>query len=187
MAATSPFPPSRIGALVTQLASLLKTANQTVSFAETATGGLISSSLLSVPGASKIFRGALTLYTLESRVAYAGWTQQDIDNYRGPTTQIVEGMAKHVRGELKADWVLAESGTAGPTGGKTRNRTPGYVALAVAGEKGVWTKEVETGTGERVENMLNFAEEGLKLLIAALEGKVKPDGEQGGEQGGVRL
>jgi nicotinamide mononucleotide (NMN) deamidase PncC len=66
----------------------------------------------------------MKLYTLESRIAFAGWTQSHIDNYAGPTPDIVKGLAEHVRTTLSSTYTLAESGTAGPTGGKTRNRTP---------------------------------------------------------------
>jgi len=121
------------------------------------------------------------LYTLESRINYAGWTQENIANYKGPTTEIVSGLGKKVRADLGSTWVLAESGTAGPTGGNTRNRTPGYVALAVVGEEGVWTREVETGTKDRVENMLRFAEEGIKFLLEVVKGEVKPDGDEQGK------
>ena len=170
------FPSARLVQLIETLVTHLKTSGQTVSFVETATGGILGSSLLAVPGTSKVFRGGLTLYTLESRIAYGGWTQADVDKYSGPTTDIVKGLATHVRKDLKADWVLAESGTAGPTGGKTRNRTPGYVALAVVGADGSWTREVETGLGtDRVSNMLRFAEEGVKLLLEAVQGSLPLD------------
>jgi nicotinamide mononucleotide (NMN) deamidase PncC len=89
-----------------------------------AAGGLISAGILSTPGASRVYKGGLTLYTLESRIAYAGWTQASIENYRGPTTDIVAGIAKHVRQTLGSTYAIGESGTAGPTGGDTRNRTP---------------------------------------------------------------
>ncbi|KAG8626930.1 hypothetical protein KVT40_005875 [Elsinoe batatas] len=171
------FSPPTLSPLITRLASHLHSATQTITFVETATGGLLSSSLLSTPGASKIYRGGLTVYTLESRLAFAGWTQADLDAYRGPTPSVVSGLARNVREKLGADWVLAESGTAGPTGGNARNRTPGYVALAVVGEGGTWTREVETGSKDRVENMLRFAEEGVKFALEVVEGKVKPDGE----------
>ena len=49
--------------------------------AETAAGGLVSAALLSVPGASRYFRGGLTVYTPASRAAYAGWTEQDVAGY----------------------------------------------------------------------------------------------------------
>ena len=89
-----------------------------------AAGGIISASLLSTPGASGFYKGGLTLYTLESRIAFAGWTQESIKNYKGPTPEIVAGLAENVRGKLGSTYTICESGTAGPTGGSTKNRTP---------------------------------------------------------------
>lgn len=64
------------------------------------------------------------LYTLESRIAFAGWTPEHIKSYSGPTPEIVAGLASNVRGKLGSTYTVSESGTAGPTGGPTRNRTP---------------------------------------------------------------
>lgn len=81
--------------------------------------------------------------------------------------------------DLGSTFCLAESGTAGPTGGNTHNRRPGFVALAVCerreGECRVWTKEINTGSEERSQNMLRFAEEGLRLLIQVVKGEIEPD------------
>lgn len=105
------------------------------------------------------------MYTLESRVAFAGWTQETIQNYKGPTPDVVSGLAEHVRNTLGSTYTICESGTAGPTGGNTRNRTPGYVALAIATEKGTPTREVETGLGgDREKNMMAFAVVALEFL-----------------------
>lgn len=57
-------------------------------------------------------------------MAFAGWTGEAIKAYKGPTEDVVKGLAEHVRGTLKATYCLCESGTAGPTGGNTRNRIP---------------------------------------------------------------
>lgn len=168
------FPPAEIREILTQVSALLKERNETVSIAETAAGGLISSSLLSQPGASGIYKGGLTLYTLPSRIAYAGWSQDTIANYKGPTTDIVTGLAKHVRKDLESTYTIAESGTAGPTGGSTPNRKPGYVALAVDCDKGTFTKELNTGLGtDRVANMKRFAVEALTLLKEVMKDEAK--------------
>ena len=134
---------------------------------------------MSTAGASKFYKGGLTLYTLESRVAFAGWTQETIQKYKGPTPDVVAGLAEHVRKTLGSTYTICESGTAGPTGGATRNRTPyvplsimitadrsrGYVALAIATENVTHTREVETGLGEdREKNMMAFAIAGLTFL-----------------------
>ncbi|KAF2084111.1 hypothetical protein K490DRAFT_39433 [Saccharata proteae CBS 121410] len=174
MASPSKFPPSSVRAVVTEVAALLKERKETVSVAETAAGGIISAAILSTPGASGIYKGGLTLYTLESRIAYAGWTQETIKSYSGPTPQIVQGLAENVRKTLGSTYTICESGTAGPTGGTTKNRTPGYVALAISSEKGTTTKEVETGLGgDREANMVAFAVEALSLLRDVVKGDVK--------------
>jgi nicotinamide mononucleotide (NMN) deamidase PncC len=76
------FPPADFEPLLTQIAANLTKNKQKISIAETAAGGLISASLLSVAGASAYFAGGATLYTLPSRKAYAGWTQADLDKYK---------------------------------------------------------------------------------------------------------
>ncbi|MCJ1439054.1 hypothetical protein MMC27_008445 [Xylographa pallens] len=175
----SEFPPPGMREVTSEVATLLRQKVETISIAETAAGGIISAALLSTPGASKFYKGGLTLYTLESRIAFAGWTQDDVHSYKGPTPAIVSGLAASVRKALGSTYALCESGTAGPTGGSTRNRTPsvttfcltvahfysGYVALAVATANGTYTQEVETGLGgDREKNMIAFAIIALNFL-----------------------
>lgn len=107
-------------------------------------------------------------------MAFAGWTQANIDAYKGPTPDIVSGLAEHTRQTLGATYALSESGTAGPTGGSTPNRTPGYVALAVAGPEATVTREWNSGHGKRDENMIEFAREALTLLRDVVTGSAKP-------------
>ncbi|KAI4260180.1 MAG: hypothetical protein L6R42_004190 [Xanthoria sp. 1 TBL-2021] len=162
----STFPPSSIRPILNEVASLLTSRNETISVAETAAGGIISASLLSVPGASKFYRGGLTLYTLESRVQFAGWTEENKKNYSGPNAEVVSGLAKNVKEKLGSTYCLCESGTAGPGGsGATPNRKPDFVALAIASENGVVTEETTSGAnGDREKNMVEFARLGLELL-----------------------
>ncbi|MCJ1368469.1 hypothetical protein MMC16_007613 [Acarospora aff. strigata] len=170
----SDFPPAAVKPLAEEVAALLKERKETVTIAETAAGGIISASLLATPGASGFYKGGLTLYTLESRVAFAGWTQDTIKDYKGPTPEIVSTLADNVRKTLGSTYTICESGTAGPTGGSTRNRTPGYVALAVSTDRGTYTREVETGLGgDREKNMVAFAAEALKLLRDVMRGNAK--------------
>ncbi|KAL5497843.1 hypothetical protein ACEPAH_2774 [Sanghuangporus vaninii] len=173
VAHTAIFPPAPLRALVTKIAPILTERKQSVAVAETACGGLISAALLSVPGASAYYKGGLTLYTLPSRIAYAGWTEESVKGYSGPTPEIVVGLAKNALRTLKPTYVIGESGTAGPTGGTNRNRTPGYVALAVVSEEGEVKREVETGTSERDVNMIKFAEAALQLFLEVLQGDAK--------------
>ena len=79
-----------------------------------------------------------------------------------------------MRKDLESTYTIAESGTAGPTGGQTPNRKPGYVALVVDCESGSFTKELNTELGgDRVANMIRFAVEAFTLLKEVIEGKAK--------------
>lgn len=102
------FPPAVLKTAAEVVATLLRTRQETISVAETAAGGLISAALLSTPGASKFYKGGLTLYTLESRIAFAGWTQANIDGYKGPTPEIVSNLAENVRGRLGSTYCVSE-------------------------------------------------------------------------------
>jgi nicotinamide mononucleotide (NMN) deamidase PncC len=105
---SSAFPPPALAAAAEEVATLLRERKETISVAETAAGGLVSAALLATPGASRIYRGGLTLYTLPSRVAFAGWTQDNIDKYDGPTPELVAGLASHVRKTLESDYCVGE-------------------------------------------------------------------------------
>jgi len=184
------FPPVELRPLIEEIGKLLKENGQTVSVAETAAGGIISACLLSIPGASGFYKGGLTLYTLESRIAFAGWTEETLKGYKwvsflcvfsvcinsshfdsGPTPEVVSGLAKNVREKLQSTYTICESGTAGPTGNPAlRNRTPGYVALAIASHDAVVTREVETGLFDREANMVAFSAAALTLLRDILKG-----------------
>ncbi|KAL8652180.1 MAG: hypothetical protein Q9210_002836 [Variospora velana] len=167
---SSEFPPASIRPILNEIAQLLSSREETISVAETAAGGIISASLLSVPGASKYYRGGLTLYTLESRIQFAGWTEDTKKNYNGPNKEVVSALAQNVREKLGSTYCLSESGTAGPgASGSNKERRPDFVALAVASDRGVVTEEQTTGIGgNREKNMVEFARLGFELLKKAI-------------------
>lgn len=51
---------------------------------------------------------ALQLYTLQSRIQFAGWTQASIDGYKGPTPEIVAGLAENIRAKLESTYCVSE-------------------------------------------------------------------------------
>ena len=53
-------------------------------------------------------RVVFQVYTLESRVAFAGWTQANIENYKGPSPEVVSGLAENVRQKLGSTYTVCE-------------------------------------------------------------------------------
>jgi nicotinamide-nucleotide amidase len=67
---------------------------------------------------------------------------------------------------MAADWGLAETGAAGPTGNRYGDAA-GHCCLAVLGAQEL-AATIETGSGDRGANMTRFALAALQLLERAL-------------------
>ena len=98
------------------VAQLLKQRGETVAVAETSTGGLISSALLAVPGASAYYKGGSVIYTLESRRELLGINRSQVEGLEPMTEAMALRFAEVARAQLKVTWSIAELGIAGPTG-----------------------------------------------------------------------
>ncbi|KAH7928808.1 hypothetical protein BV22DRAFT_1102774 [Leucogyrophana mollusca] len=169
------FPPPSFRPLLIEIAALLTSTSSTLSVAETTTGGLVSAALLSVPGASKWYIGGATLYTGKSRRAFAGWTDENFKDYKGPTPELVAGLAVDIRKQLDTTYCIGESGATGPTvPGKPFVHVAGQTCIAFASsDGGIATRVVETGIAHREQNMVAFAEGTLQFVRDILVGDVK--------------
>jgi len=153
--------------LTEEIATLLKSRREKVAVAESSAGGLISAALLSVPGASAYYAGGGVVYTLASRTQLAGSDPALYENYRGTTPEMLASLAESMRERLGADWCIAESGLAGPTGSRRSSAPVGRTALAVAGP--VARSDIqETGLDDRAENMVEFTTRALRFLKDAI-------------------
>ena len=153
-------------ALAQEIARLLTEREQTVCVAEGTAGGLISAALLWVPGASRYYAGGGVVYTLNSRTALAGVDPREYENYQGSTPEMILSVARSMRERLGSTWCIAESGLAGPTGGRS-GRPPGRTNLAVAGPI-TRSEVVETGSDDREANMIEFTTLALRYLRDAV-------------------
>jgi nicotinamide-nucleotide amidase len=149
-----------------KLGAILKGRGHTVAVSESSAGGLISASLLSVPGASAYFLGGGVVYTRQARSALLGITDAEMQGIRSSSEPYARLLARTVRHRFGATWGIAETGATGPTGNRYGDKA-GHSCLAVSGpvEKVI---TLETGSADRVANMRAFAARLLDLLEEAL-------------------
>jgi len=142
--------------------ALLKRNGQTVAVAESSAGGLISASLLAVPGASAYFLGGAVVYTGAARAGLLGIGDDAMAGMRASTEPYAQLKARSVRAALGTTWGLSETGASGPTGNRYGD-TAGHACIAVVGPvERVMT--LETGDADREANMWAFAKAALDLL-----------------------
>ncbi|MFA7295608.1 MAG: CinA family protein [Dehalococcoidia bacterium] len=157
--------------LAEAIAAALIRHDETIAVSDGTTGGLISAALLAVPGASSYYRGGGVLYTLRSRIALAGMPAEAYADYRGTTPEMLADLAEALRVRLDATWAIAESGLAGPTGGRS-GAAPGRTTVAIAGPRP--TVEVhETGSNARTANMSAFTTIALRLLRDTIQASAR--------------
>ncbi|MDP6352463.1 MAG: CinA family protein [Alphaproteobacteria bacterium] len=145
----------------------LKGRGETVAVAESSTGGLISASLLAIPGASAFLLGGGVIYTMAARRALLPDAGDALDGVRSASEPYALWLARTMRAHLGSSWGLAETGAAGPTGNRYGD-PPGHSCMAVVGPvERVLT--LETGRAERQANMWAFAESAFLLFEKALD------------------
>ena len=150
-----------------KVAALLKARNETVAVAESSSGGLISAALLAVPGASAYFAGGAVLYTRNALLKLMNTSEERIKGPQPGSGENALLRAQLVREQLSATWGVSEAGVAGPTGSRY-GHAPGHSAIAVSGPS-EQSKTIETGSADRMENMLAFSQAALELLAATIE------------------
>jgi len=142
--------------------ALLKERKQTIGVAESSAGGLISATLVAVPGASAFYLGGSVIYTVSAREGFLALEKIHVTGMRSASEPYAQLLAKRVREKLGATWGLAETGASGPTGNRYGD-APGHACIAVSGPvEAVIT--LETGSAEREANMWRFARRALALL-----------------------
>lgn len=157
-------------ALGARAGELLKERGEKVAVGETSAGGLISASLLAVPGASAYFAGGAITYSARAIRGLAGI---DIEKMRAEGIRSSsEPYALLLAGEIRArhgriSWGLSETGAAGPEGNPYGDPA-GHTCMAVVGPVSV-ARTLRTGSNDRVANMWAFAEATLKLFVEVLE------------------
>src|SRR5450631_3271584 len=146
-----------------KIAARLIERRQTVAVAESSTGGLISASLLAVPGASAYFLGGGIIYTRDARRILMDIPDEAMKGIRSASEPYAKLLASQVRKRFATDWGLSKPRATGPTGNRYGDAA-GHSCMAVAGPAdSVFT--LETGSADRFANMQVFASTALNLLL----------------------
>ena len=101
-----------------------------ISFAESCTGGLLSSAITSISGSSKIFSLGLVAYSNQSKIKILKIPKKTIKKYGAVSEQVCSSMAKNVSKIGKTIMSVSITGIAGPKGG-TKKKPVGLVYIGI--------------------------------------------------------
>ncbi len=130
--------------------ALLEEKNLMLACAESCTGGLLSSRLTDVPGASKAFLGTVVSYSNEAKIRLLGVSKKTLENFGAVSEEVAGEMAAGACNALSADVAISITGIAGPGGGSAE-KPVGTVCFGLASPGQVKTrKEFFPGDRDRV-------------------------------------
>ena len=115
---------------VKKIVTKLKNKKLKISFAESCTGGLLSSTITSVSGSSKVFTLGLVAYSNQSKTKVLKVPKNIVKKYGSVSEQICLAMVKNLNKISKTNISVSITGIAGPNGG-TKIKPVGLVYLGI--------------------------------------------------------
>lgn len=146
---------------------VLRARQQTVGFAESCTGGLLSAKMAAIAGVSDVFLGSLVSYSNLAKENLLGVSPHTLKLDGAVSDRVVRQMACGARKQLKTNWAVAITGIAGPSGG-TLEKPVGTVWFAVTGPQ-VDVTEKKNFSGDRNQIQEQSAQFALELLLGELK------------------
>lgn len=141
---------------------LLTKRGLSLAVAESCTGGLISSRITDLPGASRFFEAGIVTYSAKTKERFLGIPKETLHSHGVVSSETAREMAERVRSLAGTDYALSVTGNLGPEVLEDKER--GLVFIAVSGRKRTVVSELRL-KGQRAENKEAAAAQALHRLL----------------------
>ncbi len=145
------------------IAEALRRKGQTVAIAESLTGGLLGHQFTEIPGVSDVFLAGFVTYSNAAKVNVLGVDRKTLNGEGAVSEGVARQMAKGALARGSADFAVATTGIAGPTGGSAE-KPVGLCWVAAASKSGEDWAESRVHGGSRGEIKRRSATHALDLL-----------------------
>lgn len=147
-----------------ELQDILRNNKKTITTAESCTGGLVASMITKVSGSSDIFNGSIVSYSNKIKNQELNVNNETLEKFGAVSTEVVNEMLDGAIKKFEADFAIAISGIAGPTGA-TKNKPVGTVVIGISNANNVKTINTFYFKGTREEVQIQAAKTSLKKIL----------------------
>ena len=151
-----------------KIVALLKKKKLKISFAESCTGGLLSSAITSVNGSSKVFSIGLVTYSNEAKITVLKVAKNIIKKYGAVSIQCCMAMATNLSKISKSKICISITGIAGPKGG-SKQKPIGLVYIGIKIGKKVTVNKCNFRNKGRVFIQKQTVKKTLNLLLKLIK------------------
>ena len=152
--------------IVEKIIQNLTEQNQTITFAESCTGGRIAVAFTAISGASNVLNGSCVTYSNEIKHKWLGVENDILEEFGAVSEECVIQMLDGIQKMAQSDYAIAVSGIAGPTGG-TEFKPVGtvYIGLLTPTSKEIFHCHFKGSRVEVQEQSTSFAIEKLAKTL----------------------
>ncbi|ASP21450.1 nicotinamide-nucleotide amidohydrolase PncC [Antarctobacter heliothermus] len=139
---------------------------QTVTTAESCTGGMVAAAITDIAGSSAAFERGFVTYSNLAKTEMLGVSPATLEAHGAVSEEVAREMAMGARGAARANVAVAISGIAGPGGSEFKPE--GRVCYGLATANGVTTQTIDHGALGRAEVRAAARDHALRLLMSGL-------------------
>ncbi len=151
-----------------KLVKLLKKKKLKISFAESCTGGLLSSSITSVSGSSKVFTLGLVTYSNQAKINVLKVPKKIIIKYGAVSYETCLSMVINLNKISKTNISVSITGVAGPRGG-TRQKPVGIVFIGIKKNNKTLVKKFLFKSKKRNTIQRSAVNKALNLILSFIK------------------
>ena len=151
-----------------KIVSLLKRKKLKISLAESCTGGMLSSTITSVSGSSKVFTMGLVTYSNQSKTSILKVPQKIIKKYGAVSVQCCLAMVNNLSKISKSKVCVSITGIAGPKGG-SKQKPVGLVYIGIKVGKKVVVNKCNFKNKGRIFIQKQTVKKTLNLLVQSIK------------------
>ena len=157
---------NQISQLVQDVVAEALRLNVTFGFAESCTGGLVSSQVTKLPGVSKVYNGSIVAYSNSLKERLLNVSVNDLKEYGAVSSEVAKAMAQGALPALGVNFAISLTGIAGPDGGSVE-KPVGLVWFGYASHNAGSKSEKKIFSGTREQIQLQATHHALTLLKEA--------------------
>ncbi|MFW2601312.1 CinA family protein [Aliarcobacter butzleri] len=147
-----------------ELQDILRNNKKTITTAESCTGGLVASMITKISGSSDIFNGSIVSYSNKIKNQELNVNNETLEKFGAVSTEVVNEMLDGAIKKFEADFAIAISGIAGPTGA-TKNKPVGTVVIGISDANNAKIIDTFYFKGTREEVQIQAAKTSLKKIL----------------------
>ena len=150
-----------------KVVNLLRKKALKISFAESCTGGLLSSSITSISGSSKVFTLGLITYSNQAKVKLLKVSPNILKKHGAVSYETCLSMVKNLSKISKTNVSISVTGIAGPNGG-TKNKPVGLVYIGLKKGTKILVKKFIFKSKKRISIQRSTVNEAFKLILKTI-------------------